>query len=606
LVTVVGALAFAAPASATLYVDDTGDDTANNCAAPPSPCQTIAHAISQAGAGDLIKVAPGLYNESQIQVNKSVHLEGAAAGIDARGRNIAESEVVHGFSVTEPDVSIDGFFVHGGGAASDHEGVLLWQHGYRVVNDIVSGFDAGVVLTTDNPVTGVVIRHNDIHDNNAGAVQTAIFALGGAQDVEIDANRLANQTYNSIAIEGGYSSNVSITGNTIANGGPLVLHNVHDSEVSGNSIVGSSDKSIDLAGADSDIRVAGNIVSGSAAAALSLEEQPDRSPIQGVGISTFPAPDSGIAADGNDLSGNNGAGVAITSPALAASGGTSAAMTAHFNRIVGNTGAGIQNASPGSVDARNNWWGCNGGPNTPGCETMSGNNISADRWLALAATAERGRILANGDTNRISAGFGVSIGASTLEAVDPSELPPITVAFPAATLGTVSPAPTKTSGGIAQTLYTAGVTAGQGNVTASADSQSVTTSNFTLSSDAGPQGPAGSAGPAGPAADPAQPHPVVIRSSSLRATKQRMIKVGITCPNASGMCDGRLAIGAGSTTLGNTRFLVRGGSRATIKIKGSANAIKKAVRRKKVTVIAFSRDNAGTATLTTKSVKFRG
>jgi hypothetical protein len=85
-----------------------------------------------------------------------------------------------------------------------------------------------------------------------------------------------------------------------------------------------------------------------------------------------------------------------------------------------------------------------------------------------------------------------------------------------------------------------------------------------------------------------------------------MIKVGITCPNASGMCDGRLAIGVGSTTLGNTRFLVRGGSRATIKIKGSANAIKKAVRRKKVTVIAFSRDNAGTATLTTKSVKFRG
>ena len=64
-------------------------------------------------------------------------------------------------------------------------------------------------------------------------------------------------------------------------------------------------------------------------------------------------------------------------------------------------------------------------------------------------------------------------------------------------------------------------------------------------------------------------------------------------------------MGVGSLTLGNTSFLLRGGKSATLVIKSSVKGLKAAKRKKKVTVIVLSRDNAGTAVITTKSVKFK-
>jgi hypothetical protein len=83
------------------------------------------------------------------------------------------------------------------------------------------------------------------------------------------------------------------------------------------------------------------------------------------------------------------------------------------------------------------------------------------------------------------------------------------------------------------------------------------------------------------------------------------VAVSITCPVAAGLCDGRLGIGVGSSTLGNTSFLVNGGNRAVIRLRGSATTIRAAIKKKKVTVVVLSRDNAGTAALTSKIVKFR-
>jgi hypothetical protein len=63
-------------------------------------------------------------------------------------------------------------------------------------------------------------------------------------------------------------------------------------------------------------------------------------------------------------------------------------------------------------------------------------------------------------------------------------------------------------------------------------------------------------------------------------------------------------VGVGATTLGNSAFLIRGGKTLTIRLTVSASALKKAVKAKKVTVVVLSRDNAGTAALTQKSVNF--
>jgi hypothetical protein len=98
---------------------------------------------------------------------------------------------------------------------------------------------------------------------------------------------------------------------------------------------------------------------------------------------------------------------------------------------------------------------------------------------------------------------------------------------------------------------------------------------------------------------------VSLLSKLLKADKKRRIFVRVRCPAAAGLCDARMGIGVGTLTLGNTSFLLRGGKSATLVIRSSAKGLKAARRKKKVTVIVLSRDNAGTAAIVTKSVKFK-
>jgi hypothetical protein len=82
------------------------------------------------------------------------------------------------------------------------------------------------------------------------------------------------------------------------------------------------------------------------------------------------------------------------------------------------------------------------------------------------------------------------------------------------------------------------------------------------------------------------------------------VNVSISCPKAAGLCDGRVRLAVGKSTRGSSSFLVNGGRNAVLRLRLSAAAINSAIRRKKVNVSVFSRDNAGAATLTQKSVKF--
>jgi pectin methylesterase-like acyl-CoA thioesterase len=98
------------------YVATTGSDVANNCTVQATPCQTIQHAVDVASANDTIHVAAGTYPEpagGPLNVNKTLTLLGAQAGIDARTRAGAESIVTdpQGTSVSASDVVIDGFTV---------------------------------------------------------------------------------------------------------------------------------------------------------------------------------------------------------------------------------------------------------------------------------------------------------------------------------------------------------------------------------------------------------------------------------------------------------------------------------------------------------------
>src|SRR5881227_3812766 len=97
-VAVVAALAFAAPASAATVrkVNGTTGVDVGDCSV--TSCRTISFALSQPTTvdGDIVQVAAGTYNEGNnpVTVNKRVSLEGAQAGVDARGRNGASETIL--------------------------------------------------------------------------------------------------------------------------------------------------------------------------------------------------------------------------------------------------------------------------------------------------------------------------------------------------------------------------------------------------------------------------------------------------------------------------------------------------------------------------------
>jgi predicted outer membrane repeat protein len=77
-------------AGLTRYVDPTGSDLGNDCQKPVIPCQTIAHAIEQASAGDGIWLSAGTFPESGLVVDKNLVIFGQGnddSTVDGQGLN---------------------------------------------------------------------------------------------------------------------------------------------------------------------------------------------------------------------------------------------------------------------------------------------------------------------------------------------------------------------------------------------------------------------------------------------------------------------------------------------------------------------------------------
>src|SRR5947209_2759550 len=72
-------------AATMLVVDDDGFASATNCNDTTPTYMTISAAVAAASSGDTIKVCPGIYNE-QVTIDKTLTLQGAQAGMDARTR----------------------------------------------------------------------------------------------------------------------------------------------------------------------------------------------------------------------------------------------------------------------------------------------------------------------------------------------------------------------------------------------------------------------------------------------------------------------------------------------------------------------------------------
>ncbi len=154
--------------------------------------------------------------------------------------------------------------------------------------------------------------------------------------------------------------------------------------------------------------------------------------------------------------------------------GTFTKLQVSYNRIAGNDIGLSSNVHGLGVDAMNNWWGCNQGPDHDDCDNVAGvGAVDANPWLVLGLEADPSTVMVDG-TSTVTADL--RFNSSGLDTSSLGQVPDdIAVAF-TATLGSVTPVLTGTTSGVATSTFTAGSVAGSALISATLDNETVTTS----------------------------------------------------------------------------------------------------------------------------------
>jgi hypothetical protein len=69
---------------------------------------------------------------------------------------------------------------------------------------------------------------------------------------------------------------------------------------------------------------------------------------------------------------------------------TPAQVNVHLNDLLDGK-IGVDNIGAGTVDARENWWGCAGGPGDEGCTTVKGAGVFFTPWLTQPINEDDGK-----------------------------------------------------------------------------------------------------------------------------------------------------------------------------------------------------------------------
>jgi hypothetical protein len=246
---------------------------------------TIQAAVTAANSGDIILADAGTYAEN-VTVTKSLTIEGAQHGVDARTRSGPES-IVDGttnggktpFYITASNVTIDGFTVQGATNMNQFGfGILLGAgtSGSRVLNDIVQNNIAGIGLANNSTSQQTVIQRNLINNNNqpgaasgAGIYSDQFVAGGTLQNVLIDSNSFTANTGDagidfSTTDATKPATNITISNNNFnANDRGLFALNLTNSLVTGNTLQGATDNAtadIRLGEGDNGLQITGNLL----------------------------------------------------------------------------------------------------------------------------------------------------------------------------------------------------------------------------------------------------------------------------------------------------------------------------------------------------------
>ena len=394
------ALLVALPAgarAATVSVSTTGND--DTCAPGGGPCLTLARAVAVAADGDTVRVGPGRFNiAADVTFTKRLTYLGARAGVPASQRDLADltdETVLHEadapttavgalMMVQAAGVVVDGFVFSGNqngwGLRTEGESGDIDYGGYRIVNNIFTGNRVGMYLRDGRDT---VVSNNLFHDSGApGSAEPnghGIYADDSAINVTISDNEFRENAMSLSLVPGpgDDAANVSYSRNVSINDAHGVNFNGVDGlDIIDNRMRGGAEGAISLVGSGLDnVQVVGNRITEKGS--------------YGINLNTYGASENGkVTIRENTIlrtrAIGSGAGMAIT----LANNSISEPLTIVKNRIVDSATIGLRNRETTEVDARRNWWGCNLGPGTEGCDSViaqdSGVTPAFAPWLTLS------------------------------------------------------------------------------------------------------------------------------------------------------------------------------------------------------------------------------
>ena len=293
----------------------------------PGDYPTIQEAIDAASDGDTIMVAAGLYEESVI-IDKSLTLNGAQAGVDARIRSgdetIIEPDEEIGISILTAAggvVVIDGLTVQNAvhGIATPEPGLMMASITVRNVR-VLNSSEFGISLTF---TTGATVEYCYVEG--------------------------ATQAINTGAIEPFPPTVATFRNNEVVNAEFGITGYLEDSLIEGNLVRDFVEGGTGISGQFLNTEIKNNTVTGYAdGAGMSFEWHYSRDLSENVNV------------EGNTFT-ENSIGIYVFDTQTTLTG-----ITVNFNNIAGNSWRGVRNDGGETLNATKNWWGDASGPSGVG------------------------------------------------------------------------------------------------------------------------------------------------------------------------------------------------------------------------------------------------